>query len=309
MAKKRFRQSRLNSLGGTSVVLLLLLVIFVGALFFVGGVIPRTTHTNPGGDPYTPVTTIAPDTYDNLQLKTIKFKACTSNSAIGFLLDQSGSMQYGLKESSLKNAINVFAGNFPNEGVMGLRTYSDNTYRPIVVNFDYFKNNKTQIFNAVKSMTWWGATHSKTAFQDMKRDLDFAKTKFPNHKFNLVFISDGIPESEAERNRLCPSGNLADPTTDRNYCGPRPSPDETKCRCFAPAEDPTSVADQIKASGVRIFSIVYLYDVDKEFQGRLSTLMKNVSSDPTTDYFEAPIGPDAIKPILEQISSKICEDV
>lgn len=303
MTKKKGR-IKTGSLGRTTVILLLLLVVIVGSLFFVGGVIPKTTHTNLGGDPYTPITTITTDSHANLQLKTIKFKSCTSSAAIGFLVDQSGSMEFGTKENNLKYALNVFAGSFPQEGIIGLRTYSDEVYRPIVVPFDYYRNNKPQIENAIRVMRPYSATHSRDAFIEMKKDIDAARAKFPQQTLNLVFISDGIPETGVKNEACTAAGG---PASDPTYCGANPRAPAPACRCFDTNQDPTDIAAEIKNSGVRIFTIRYIDKLDDvKFQNILATLMTNVASSPGDAYI-APFENDLIK-IFEQISTKLCEE-
>jgi len=294
-----------NTRGGIEIIIALIIIIILGGVLLVGGVAPNLSRPSTDNSIFTPDESILKGSQKNLQLKTIKFNSCTSTTAIGFLVDQSGSMKFGggVKETNLKNALNRFTGSFPDEGILGLRTYSDDTYSPIVVPFDFYKNNNSQIASAITGMTPYKATHSKTAFEDMKRDLATARAKFPNYQFNLIFISDGIPESQKALDDFCPNGY---DNSNKTYCRRHPDYPAQQCRCFAPDQDPTQVASEINASGVRIFSIVYLDDIDEVFRNQLKTLMENVSSDPATDYFEAPFDSQLDK-ILDDISVKICK--
>jgi len=294
-----------NSRGSSLIIVLLIALIFAGGIFFTNGLFTDTSKPPSDITEYKPLPTILNENNPSLQLKTINFESCGDTTALGFLVDQSGSMEYGEKETNLKAALNVFASKFPPRGITGLRTYSDNTYTPTTVAFDYYKNNKTKFANAILNMTPYQATHSKDAFVKVKADLDTAKVKYSDYKFNLVFISDGIPESQAGLDRLCPTGNLADSTTDSRYCGPHAN-DPSQCRCFDPEQDPTAVATEIKNSGVRIFTIGYIHDInDARFQADLTELMKRVASSPT-DFYQAP-SDNKIEGILAAITEKICK--
>lgn len=293
----------LDSQGSSSILVLLIAVVVVASIFFVNGIFTDTNKTPSDLTAYTPIAQNFTDNRVVLQLKTINFGSCGESAVIGFLVDQSGSMDFGSKENNLKNALRIFTNNFPPEGILGLRTYSDNTYSPIVVPFDYYKNNKSQIASAIARMKPYRATHSKTAFEAEKQLLDAARAKYPQYKFNLIFISDGIPESQEGLDRLCPGGNLT--SGDPRYCGPHPD-NPSKCRCFDPNQDPTQVATEIKASGVRIFTIGYIHDIsDVKFQNDLTTLMTNVASKPDDFYF-APID-NQLTEILGGIKTKICK--
>ncbi|MEK7558879.1 MAG: vWA domain-containing protein [Patescibacteria group bacterium] len=310
-AVKRFKS--FSSRGSSLIIVLLLAVVIVASIFFVNGVIPDTTRRpSDTSGVFTLVTPPPGDPHANLQLMTLKFSSCANTAAIGFLLDQSGSMNFGggSKQANLKNALKYFTSNFPPEGIIGLRTYSSPGFpaHMDVVPFDYFKNNKGDILNTINTMIAKGGTHSKDAFNAIKTDLAVAQAKFPGYKFNLVFISDGIPETLAQ-NTLCPGGTGSSST----YCTDDP---DIGCRCFDPSQDPTSVATEIKATGVRIFTIGYIHDIrdakfnstDPSAPASLVNLMKRVASNPDTDFYFAPID-NQLNEILGQISTKICSDV
>lgn len=299
------RLKSFNSRGSSLIIVLLIGLIITAGIFFTNGLFTDTNKPITDTTEYKPINTIFNDNKVVLQLKNINFESCSETAALGFLVDQSGSMRYGEKETKLKAALNIFASTFPPGGITGLRTYSDNTYSPIIVPYNYFKNNKTNFTNAIRNMSPYKATHSKDAFIQEKADLDTASIKYPDYKFNLVFISDGIPESVTGLNRLCPTGNLADPSTDQRYCGPWPD-NPSQCRCFDPEQDPTQVAAQIKASGIKIFTIGYIHDInDAKFQNDLTNLMTNVASTPD-DFYRVPTN-NEIAGILQQIITKVCK--
>ncbi len=298
MASNKFQK------GGIEIIILG--IIIVASFALIGGFSPLVKNPPIDTTIYTPDAEILRGSQNNLQLKTIKFTSCGSSAAIGFLVDQSGSMGFGTpgatKEDNLKNALNVFATNFPTEGIAGLNTFSDHEPPDIhpSVPFNFFKNNKSQFINVVTNMTSNGGTYTKDAFILEKQILDAARAKYPDYKFNLIFISDGVPETRAG-NYACPGG----PGPSSRYCTAIPSNSPPACRCFDTSQDPTSIASQIKSSGVRIFTIGYVRDEDAKFQDDLTNLMKNIASSPT-DFFVAPID-NQITSILQQISVKICK--
>jgi hypothetical protein len=308
--KKPARPARKGLLGylrGSTTISLVLAVIILGSLLFVGSIAPREGEvTNP------PKQGILDPTLDttekrSLQLETLKFKECAETVAIDFLVDNSGSMEYGDKLVELKKGLVTFSSNFPDTGIIGLQAYSSPASRPPVgyhelVPIDLFKNVKSNFVSAVSSMRPAGATYSKDAMTFAKQKLDAARARFPDYQFNLVFISDGIPETEATEAALCPGGI---PNSDLCSVSTNPLTGQADCRCFAQVQDPTSVASQIKNSGVRIFTISYLDALDEKFNDRLQDLMKGVASS-ISDYYQAPVE-NQITTILSQIAQKSCE--
>ncbi|OGH37733.1 MAG: hypothetical protein A3B44_00500 [Candidatus Levybacteria bacterium RIFCSPLOWO2_01_FULL_38_21] len=283
------------SRGGIGI-MAMIMIILLASIFIVGGIFPKPSTTDPNAEKFTVITGIPLDSHNTLQLKTIKFNSCASTAAVDFLVDRSGSMRFGSKLDNVKGALKVFADNFPNEGIIAMQTFSD--FPSADVPFDYFRNVKSQFINAVYSIYADGGTSTKDAFTFTKSKLDNAMPKFPNQKFSLIFISDGVPETLATNIALCPGGN-PDPT----YCTYSPTTPGA-CRCFDTNQDPTQVADEIKKSGVRIFTIGFIHDEDLKFQNDLTELMKRVASSPN-DFYQAPIN-NQLTDILQQISVKIC---
>ena len=293
-AKEKF-QSPQKLRGGVEI--LILVIIVLGSILMAGGLFPKLLKGDPNAPKYTAIPEILPDKHDTLQLKTIKFKGCTSTVAVDFLVDRSGSMKFGTKLENLKNALRVFANNYLDDGIIGMQTFSDTPTS--VVPFDYFKNVKSQFLSAISALFPDGGTYTKDAFTFVKPRLDTARAKFPNYKFSLIFISDGVPET-AVANAAC----LGGPGPDSRYCGPSTTTPGA-CRCFDVNQDPTPVANEIKNSGVRIFSIGYINDEDLKFKNDLTDLMKRVASSPD-DFFPAPID-NQLTNILQQISVKLCD--
>ena len=295
-----------NSQSGVGMILIFLSVVIIASLFLVGGIIPGKSKNNNKDFTYSAVIDTPGDSKKTLQLKTIKFKSCGSDATVGFLVDRSGSMKIGSKLANLKSGLRVFADSFPEEGVLGMQTYSGGltpSSRNITadVPFDYFKNNKQLFVTSIINLNPEGGTSTKDAFIFAKTQLDLAKQNFPDRKYTLVFISDGIPET-LEQNTSCPS----DTSCRDQYCALRKGIFGDTWRCFDPNQDPTSVASEIKNSGVRIFTIGYVDDTEAKFNTELTALMKRVATAPE-DFYPAPIN-NQLTTILQSITTKICKD-
>lgn len=291
---KIFNQSR----GGIEILILVLIVL--GSILMAGGLFPKLLKGDPNAEKFIAIPEIPQDTHSTLQLKTIKFKSCTSAVAVNFLVDRSGSMRYGTKLQNLQSALRVFANNYPDDGIIGMQSFSEPALGPTAdVPIDYFRNVESQFSSAISALFPDGGTYTRDAFSFVKPRLDAAKSKFSNYKFSLIFISDGVPETLARNN----AQGACQGTTpeDLRYCGLK---SDGNCRCFDTSQDPTLIANEIKNSGVRIFSIGYINDEDLKFKDDLTTLMKNVASSPN-DFYEAPID-NQLTDILSQISQKLC---
>lgn len=289
--------------GDAAISFLVLAVVIVGSLMLVGGLTPKLNKQdlNTVGVPDTPSPPSGAD--NNLQLKTFKFKTCTDSAAVHFLLDTSGSMNFnnGQKIQNLRDAVRFFANGVTDTAVLGLRTFNVTTNLIVPINI----GTKSKVAQAAQSLIATNGTHTKTAFIATKADLAaaVANAKFKNYDFNLIFFSDGIPETLA-KNTSCPGY-----PPPNEYCTD-PTPGNSGCRCFDTDQDPTSVATEIKslknASGksVRIFSVL-LYDPvrDGYFESKFKPLMKNIAS--PDSYFET-TDEKQLKNIFTQIGQKVC---
>lgn len=273
-------------------------IIIIGVIMgflFTSGMFFRTSDYPEKKDVETTIITQPVESSNsNLQLRTFNIQTCSSKLAVDFLIDNSGSMQFGTKMQSLKNALKVFAAQFPDSGALALQTYSETVNNRLP--FTVFKDAKEQFLNDVDSMAPLSATHSKDAFLVAQNSINDGKSSFPNYNFNLIFISDGIPETDA-KNQLCPGGQNS------QYCAVHPMV-ATACRCYDTDQDPTAVATQIKNSGIRIFTIAFVDPTEARFNDNLQRLMMDVASSPR-DYYMAPIDGQLID-IINQISTRIC---
>lgn len=296
----------MKNLRGSVSIFFIILIVAIGSYLLVGGAFPNDEGVDsPTYEAIPDENAPRPSGKESLQLGTFPFKQCSDTISVDFLIDNSGSMAYGSKMVELKNAMVVFGSNYPDNGLLGLQIYSDVlTYPPLgyqeLIPISEYKNIKNQYVGFINTMRPQGATHSKDAMAFAKTKIDQARSKYPNRKFNLIFISDGIPETEATKNRLCPIGGIPDP----NLCSRGFDPNgRSICRCFAEEQNPTSIAQQIKNSGVRIFTIYYVDQADAKFTDMLKKLMEDVASSPS-DSFQAPAEAQLIN-ILGQIVEKL----
>lgn len=300
---------------GTIALYVLLTVIIVGAFFLAGGV-PKfdfsPTDTTPAGE----VVLETPDPQrDSLQLKTLRFKSCASTAAVDFLVDTSGSMRDGGKMQNIKDALTSFASNFNDKSVTGIRRFSSDygyycPYHPAterLTTIDFYGTSKNSFASSTNSLCADGSTNTRTAFAAELQDLTAAVTdqRFKDYNFNLVFISDGIPEENG-------SGHNGACTGAESYAFCANS--KGNCRCFVDDQDPTTnpqIAQQVQAlksingKNIKVSSILVFDPVsDGPFEAKLTNMMKAIASTPS-DFYKTS-DPTTIKTIYSQISNKIC---
>ncbi|OGH04576.1 MAG: hypothetical protein A2W22_04910 [Candidatus Levybacteria bacterium RBG_16_35_11] len=273
-------------------VLVILFIVALFAFYNVGGIFPEKLNTTGSqGGSYVMVTPVPGSSSQSLQLNFVKFKGCSSTTAVDFLVDRSGSME-GQKLTLLKQGILSFASKLSDQSVFGLQTFADppNIVWKNDINPDLFSNVKSNITNVVCSLQANGATHTKDAFEQTKAVLADTQKRFSERQLAFIFVSDGIPET-GTRNNLC---RLQGKT---ELCN-------SSCRCFDPAQDPTQIAEQIKAMGIKIYSIGYVDKNDDFATNQLKGLMERVASSPDKAHM-APNEAEVIK-ILNDIGYEIC---
>ncbi len=299
-----------------TIAIISLMIIF--GVFLAGGLMPKNFKVTKYSDnqKYTPANPDAKaDSAQGLQLNLIKLKGCSSTAAVNFLVDRSGSMGFdgGKKIKNLRNALLSFKNKLSDDNIFGLQIYSDdsanrscnNQGKPWcnIVDPDYYKNVKNGLKNKICAVQPNGGTYTRDAFLETEKVLDEAIKKFPNYKFALIFISDGIPEDAT--NIECPGG------IGGAWCGAN---ENGGCRCYSQKQDPTNFYDsskvdipkRIKDKGVRIFSISYIDKTDEHLNNLLQGLMERIASS-KDDYYSAP-DETKIKEILDQIAVKICQE-
>lgn len=304
---------------GSITLYLLLGVIIVGAFFLAGGAPkfePSPTDNTPAGE----VVMETPDPQRNdLQLKELKFKGCTTTAAIDFLIDTSGSMDDNGKLTNLETALTNFGKNFNDSTVTGLRRFSavpNGCGSPItqrLVDINFYSANKNQFTNAVTNLCASGGTNTRTAFaaelDDMRQIVQ--DPRFKDKNFNLIFLTDGIPEGhsfplQGDCQHLVNS--------DFPVCTPYTASYPPACRCFDSSQDPTTnphIAQEIQAlkslngNNVHIYSLlVFDPNTDAPFKAKVDAMMTTIASTPQ-DYLQT-TDPSKISELYGQIAQKIC---
>ncbi len=241
----------------------------------------------------------------NLQLQTFKVKTtCEDKIAVDFLIDVSGSMGNGNKQVNEKNAINSFVSRMTDNSVIGIQVFSDPNNVREIVPISLYKDVKTQVRNTINSLSASGATSTRSALDLAKQKLSQAisENRFPDYKYNLIFLSDGVPEAAG----LIPNSQnclVTSPYTD-------PLTNQTTIRCFARIQDPrtpTNIPDEIKTLGVDIYSIAITDPQDQPMKSELLRLLSDVSSDPNSTYFYESVDGTDLTAILDNVLKSICE--
>lgn len=292
-----------NLTGPGTVFTLAFIAIAIGmGILLSRGITPKSTLSDPGETGELEVVQETPGPNQrNLQLKTIKFRECGSKVAVGLLVDRSGSMR-GAKMDNLKSALTTFSQTLSDKSVIGLSSFSSNDDGAIVVTedvpFSRYKDAKTTMPNAISSLRAAGSTNTRTAFIFEKDKILAAQKEFPDQKFALIFLSDGVPESNPKD---CVSG--------------REFPTPLGSRCFANSQDPTQspdVSKDIKDAGIKIYTIALYVPGDPQdeyFMPDMRSMMTKIATEPTlSTYYELP-DPTQLKQIYKDISQKICNDV
>lgn len=212
-----------------------------------------------------------------LQLKTVKFKSCASSVTIDLMLDRSGSMSEitptgQQKLQRLKEAVNALVEGSNDNTIIGIQSF-DSTSITNDVPVGLYKDIKSQIPAALEKMEPGGKTPTHDALLFSYNILKDEVPKYPNRKFNFIFISDGQPVP-----------NEQDP--------------------FLPIHNPNPVT-QIKAlKDVTVYT-VGIFSANQT-NPALASLLKNIATSPA-HYFASATGDD-VKILLKQISTKICNE-
>ncbi len=283
--------------------IIILAILF--AVLFSGVLFSRTSKFPNQGIYETELFGTAGTDKDGLQLSTFGVLQCTNKVAINFLIDNSGSMQFGeptAKIDQLKVALRTFAEYFPPTGAIAMQTYSEAVKERVP--FSIFNTSKSLFLEEVGAMGPQTATHSRDAFLVAEQNINLGKGLFPDYEFSLVFISDGIPESR-QANNFCDGdhdGDHGDQTGE--YCMPHPLAPNA-CRCFDTNQDPSDIATRIKSNGTRIFTIAFTDDhADADLDDKLQNLMRSIASSPN-DYFHAPLN-NQLTNIISLIANRVC---
>ncbi len=314
---------------GNSFVFFIVLLIIAGAVVLASGISPNLPITSLSNQALAP--TLIAQATTNGELYTLKDKtslnsnngqlqlgqpqivqeACGQNALVIFLLDTSASMSDNNKASSLKAGLNSFASVFPANGILGLTEFSTKVAQ--IIPPSTYNVVKSNFLNAISSYNPNGDTSTADAFTFIQNEVIANEiSKIPGkRKISLIFISDGIPESQAYTEKCLLPPNYLNINTNIPECVANCHYDSslTQNRCFDPTQDPTNIAQTIKSEGIKIYAIAYPdsngWFVTKQ-AGMMSAVASSDSSAPNgIDYWQAPSSND-ITSIMSTISDKIC---
>lgn len=233
----------------------------------------------------------------NLQLKTFRVNTCGQKTAIQFVIDISGSMKQDGKIGKEKTALKALVKKLTNKSVLNMITFSHTAREEVP--FGYYGELKGIVNSKIDAMNPDLETRTRDAFSLAKQKLTevVSTNKYPGYKYNLILLTDGVPEIPPEQKRTC-IFQAFDPAYGTN-------------RCFAKEQDPrqpTNLPADIKGMGVKIYTVgIYSQTTtDKQFYPYLSGLLKELASSPTS-YFESIEGGNLDK-ILSEVLNTICEE-
>jgi len=277
------------------------------AYLMMGGTWPdapqeNTTSENPGKQDIV-FEQVTDPAKKNLQLQTFTVKnACTDKIAVDFLIDVSGSMQQDGKIGKTRTALRAFTDRMSDSSVIGMQIFSDPDNVKEIIPLGLYTGVKVQeVKNAITNLRARGSTSTRSGFKLAYEKLSQAigQNKFPRYKYNLVFLSDGVPEidgivhNDANCLARAPIGN--------------------KIRCFAKEQDPRGtptdpehIPSEIDTLGVDIYSIAITSRFDAGLKEELLQLLRDVSSDPDSKYFYESIDGDNLTTVLDTVLKSIC---
>lgn len=180
-------------------ILFIMIPVTFFALLLVGGLGPRKTGLSivPDTNFYT-----LSDSGERSEEKTLQMKALLPNAsncankgkiAVNLLLDNSGSMnaKNGNRIAKLREAVIAFAANLSDEDVIGAQKF--NTEPGNLIDINTWAKNKATFNGVISKLGARGGTHTKAALTFSMTKVTPAKPVYPDHKWVLIVVSDGIP--------------------------------------------------------------------------------------------------------------------
>jgi hypothetical protein len=242
---------------------------------------------------------LTPDPQGNLQLKTFKVNTCGTTTAVMFLVDVSASMEDYGKMDKTKAALSAFTKKFSKRTAVDFLTFSADTKERVP--WGLYKDNKTEVDAAINDLKPEGWTSTRDGFKLALAKFQEAKdgNKFPGYHYNLILMTDGVPEIPPQRPRTC-IAQFPDP-----YTAPAQ-------RCFAKEEDPRVPSDlsaEIKRLGVQIYSVGIFSDLSSDIlmEPYLKQLLQDIASPPLNTHYYSTMNANDINNILTNVFDQFCE--
>lgn len=284
---------------GLLYIILIIFLLTLGGMTLTGGIVPINKPISadavPEGDQVI-IKEAQSNAKNNLQLQTFGIETCQKTLAVDFLIDTSGSMSQDGKLGQLRQALSSFVGKLSDNSVVGMQAFSTQTRN--IADINYYKNNKNTITSFISTLRAQGGTSTRDGFTLAQQKLSDAITqnKFPGYNYSLIFISDGFPTSQLDRN-----------TSD---CLAYKSIPPNQYLCFSKREDPRTSPDlsqQIKDLGVKIFSIEVYGKEDAWAKSYEDQLFQDISSKPLDTYYYETLSANDLPKIFDTISNKVCQ--
>lgn len=287
--------------GGSLFVVIILVLLVIGGAIFSGGIFPTPTGSPTGAPPQDAteqqeiVYPTGSDARNTLQLQTFTVNTCRQKTAVDFVIDVSGSMQFDGKIGKEKDALTAFTNQLAENAVLGMETFSNTALQNVPIS--YYRDVKSQAQSTINNLQAGGWTHTRDAFALANQQLSAAisQNKFPGYQYSMILLTDGVPE-------------VPNPT----QCEVVVKDSQQGNRCFAADQDPripTDISASIKNLGVQIYSIAITSTKtsDVALQPYLEKMLTDVASQPTSTHFYTSLNADNLKVILTNIIQKICE--
>jgi hypothetical protein len=298
--------------------------IIIGGWIMTGGEYPEVVPTYYGTPIYAVLLADQPQhekhssmSFTQLRLKELPTPTplpieCKGES-IAFLIDLSGSMLLdtggGTKIAKVQNGLKQFTEALSDDAALAIYSFSEpfdgkivNPDEPgpepdvpeprerlFMTRYGDVKGDVPGIIDALEPYPF-AATYMRDAFQHAQNWLRLEKSEFPNNEQTLIFISDGVPETD-ER-------------------GPNDNCFQGQERCYSPAEDPTiptNIGQSIQNDGVDIYSVAIYTDEDAVIYDKLKSVLQGVASKPSLAYYKESVGADSISEILTSIRNEACK--
>lgn len=290
--------------GGLSIYWAIMIGVIIMSGYLVGGLIPKRNPPPIKGQ----ALSFRPPAYSQgrpmLQLGSLLIGGCEGLPGVLFLIDTSEAMRRidgnsgTRKIDVVKTSLLHFASRLTDRAVIGVMTYSDtsNNDPRMRVPLRELGPNRTGFQNGVGELQANGLNYFRSGVEEAKTALAQAQVKYPNHNFNLIIISGGIPQT-AE-------------------CATDPGNASCLCRgnlCFARNQDPATdpnVAKEVQNMRVEVFAIGIggVTGDEAAFTQEYRTMLAGIASPPLDRHFLITSSVSTMNSVMSQIGSSLCLD-
>lgn len=213
-----------------------------------------------------------------IQLRAAKIK-CPKKIGASFIVDTSASMKQNKRMDAVKSALAEFASDMPSDGLINLYTYSDSVIE--AVSLGSYEENQEQFAEAVSQLTPQSETRTRDALSFARQQLNLKRQQYPDYDMSVILISDGIPETTDNNNRL------------------------GKIHQYDATQDPSDIATALKNDGFTVYTVAIPDTLDETQNKKHQSIMKATASTPDDSYI--PIYNEDLTTVITKISKKMCD--